>query len=87
MRKKHSADLHEVERLLAQGLVPVQPDETFVQDMAARLQEPRSFEIEASSPVKVTGHLGLVLFLMGLGLGLFLTGLGLWFWWRRQRLR
>ncbi len=81
--RKEMDSLQDLERLLAQGLVPVQPDESFVRDMAARLQEPRSFEIEMARRGVMRSHLG-ALFLMGLGLGLFLTGLGLWFWWRRR---
>ncbi len=81
--RKEMDSLQDIERLLAQGLVPVQPDESFVRHMAARLQEPRTFEIERARQGVVHSHLG-AFFLMGLGLGLFLTGLGLWFWWRRR---
>ncbi len=80
-------DLHEVEQLLAQKLVPVQPDAAFVQDIAARLQEPRAFVVEQESGPLAFNALGRAFFLMGLGLGLFLAGLGLWFAWRRARAR
>lgn len=78
-------DLQAVEQLLAQELVPVPPDEAFVRDMAARLQDPRVFEVARESGVLGAPRMSRAFFLMGLGLGLFLVGLGLWFAWRRAR--
>ncbi len=85
MKSKHE-DLEALEALLARELVPMQPDSAFLEQVEARLQEPRTFEVAGTDATEWPSHPG-PWFLMGMGIALFLTGLGLWFWWKVRQKR